>query len=192
MGATSSLNGAESIQGIQCGSLHHQGQVLMSWWQQLRQKKLARFGAAILITFYLLVIGADFVAPYAPCDTETINTGACQPQVNGALLPPTQIYWNNADGQWIGPHVYPTTLEPIDWRNKESKAWQTGIRDLQVDRTQPSPIRLFVKGWNYQFLQLKLPYRLNGLGPTPKSIRSRYFQGLPLTVTYLVPLAQAI
>lgn len=151
----------------------------MSWWQQLRQKKLARFGATILITFYVLVIGADFVAPYAPCDTETINTGACQPQVNGALLPPTQIYWNNADGQWIGPHVYPTTLEPIDWRNKESKAWQTGIRDLQVARTQPSPIRLFVKGWNYRFLQLQLPLPTQFSWSDPKIDQVTVFPGFP-------------
>lgn len=151
----------------------------MSWWQQLRQKKLAQFGATILITLYVLVIGADFVAPYAPCDTDTINSGACQPQVNGALLPPTQIYWHDADGKWIGPHVYPTILEPIDWQNKESKAWQTGIRDLQVDRTQPSPLRLFAKGWDYQFLQTKLPLPTNWSLSDPKIEQVTLFPGFP-------------
>jgi len=152
----------------------------MRWWQQLRQKKLAQFGATILITLYVLVIAADFVAPYAPCDTDTINSGACQPQINGALLPPTQIYWHNAAGQWIGPHVYPTILEPIDWQNKESKAWQTGIRDLQVDRTQPSPIRLFVKGWEYRFLQIKLPLPTQMSVANPNFDQVTVFSGVPL------------
>lgn len=152
----------------------------MNWWQQLRQKKLAQFGATILITLYVLVIAADFVAPYAPCDTDTINSGACQPQVNGALLPPTQIYWHNTAGQWIGPHVYPTILEPIDWQNKESKAWQTGIRDLQVDRTKPSPLRLFVKGWEYRFLQIKLPLPTQVSVANPNFDQVTVFSGVAL------------
>jgi peptide/nickel transport system permease protein len=149
----------------------------MNWWQQLRNRTLARFGATILFVFYVLVMGADFVAPYAPCDTDTINSGACQPQVNGALLPPTQIYWHNADGRWIGPHVYPTTLEPIDWQNKESKAWQTGVRELQIDRTQPSPIRWFVKGWKYSFLQIKLPLPTQWSWSDPKIDQVTVFSG---------------
>ena len=58
-----------------------------SWWQKLKNNPMARFGATVLIIFYVVVIFADFVAPYDPL--------AQQP--NGSLLPPTQIYWRWAD-----------------------------------------------------------------------------------------------
>ena len=63
----------------------------MSWWQKLRANPLARFGATILITLYLAVIFADFVAPYDPYEF----------QPNGSLLPPTPIYLNNQAGGQI-------------------------------------------------------------------------------------------
>ena len=100
----------------------------MNWWKRLRNNPLARLGALILLVFYLAVIGADFVAPYSPYDL----------QVDGALLPPTRIYLRNQSGDWIGPHVYPVSQGTIDL--------ETGSRQLVVDRSRPSPIRLFVKG----------------------------------------------
>ncbi|MBF2079601.1 MAG: ABC transporter permease [Synechococcales cyanobacterium T60_A2020_003] len=111
----------------------------MNWWQKLRKNSLARWGALVLLVFYLTVIFAEFVAPYDPYSS----------QLDGALLPPTQVYWRNETGQFIGPHVYPTTQGPVDL--------ETGDRELRVDRTQPAPIRLFVKGEEYRFLKIKLP-----------------------------------
>jgi peptide/nickel transport system permease protein len=110
----------------------------MNWWQRLRKNSLARLGVLLLLVFYVAVIAADFVAPYDPY--------ASQP--NGSLLPPTQIYWRSA-GQFIGPHVYPTTQGPTDLK--------TGKRELIVDRKHPSPLRLFVSGSTYQLFQLSLP-----------------------------------
>lgn len=106
----------------------------MKWWQRLKTNPLAQFGAGILLVFYLVVIAADFVAPYSPY----------QPQLNGSLLPPSQIYWYNQQQQWIGPHVYPTTQGPVEI--------ETGKRQINVERSQPSPIRLFVKGEPYKIL----------------------------------------
>lgn len=111
----------------------------MNWWQRLRKNSLAQFGAVILLILYIAVFAADFVAPYDPYVS----------QPNGALLPPTQIYWRNQAGEFIGPHVYPTTQGPVDL--------ETGYQEQRVDRQQPSPLRLFVRGWQYQFLQLRLP-----------------------------------
>ena len=111
----------------------------MTWWQRLLKNPLARFGITVLLILYIAVIGADFIAPYDPYTS----------QLDGALLPPTQIYWRNVDHQWIGPHVYPTTQGPIDL--------ETGDRQLIVNRQQPSPVRLLVKGSTYQFLQVQLP-----------------------------------
>ncbi|MGQ4648092.1 ABC transporter permease subunit [Lyngbya aestuarii] len=112
----------------------------MNWWQKLKKNPLARFGALVLLIFYLSVIAADFVAPYDPY--------ASQP--DGSLLPPTQIYWRNQQtGEFIGPHVYLTTQGPTDLK--------TGFRELIVNLEKPSPVRLFVKGVQYKLLEISLP-----------------------------------
>jgi peptide/nickel transport system permease protein len=111
----------------------------MNWWQRLKKNPLARLGGLLLLVFYLAVIAADFVAPYDPY--------ASQP--NGSLLPPTQIYWHTATGQFIGPHVYPVTQGKTDLK--------TGDRQLLVNRQKPSPLRLFVPGPTYKLFQMILP-----------------------------------
>ncbi len=133
----------------------------MNWWKRLKKNNLARFGALLLLVFYLAVIFAEFVAPYDPY--------ASQP--DGALLPPTQIYWRDQSGQWIGPHVYPTTLGPVDL--------QTGDRKLIVDRDQPSPIRLLVQGDEYRILQIKLPLPTQFSLTDPKFDEVELFPGIP-------------
>ena len=119
----------------------------MDWWKKLRRNGLARWGALLLLVFYLGVIGADFIAPYDPYVS----------QVDGSLLPPTQIYWRSRrdplrgapEGNFQGPTVYPTRQLPTDI--------ETGKRPLEVDFSQPSPVRLWVKGDRYQFGQILLP-----------------------------------
>lgn len=112
----------------------------MNWWQRLKKNPLARFGAILLIIFYVSVIGADFFAPYRPNE----------PQANGSLLPPTKIYYQTRDGgRFIGPHVYPTTQGKTDLN--------TGKREIIVDYTKPSPIRLFTAGPEYKLFQVSLP-----------------------------------
>jgi peptide/nickel transport system permease protein len=111
----------------------------MNWWQKLKKNPLARFGALLLILFYVVVIAADFVAPYDPYASQT----------DGSLLPPTQIYWRNPAGQYIGLHVYPTTQGPTELK--------TGNRKLKRDFQKPSPLRLFVSGSTYPLLQIRLP-----------------------------------
>ncbi|WP_019501769.1 ABC transporter permease [Pseudanabaena sp. PCC 6802] len=100
----------------------------MNWWKRLRSNPLACLGAAILIIFYVAAILADFITPYGFDDRPP----------NSALLPPTQIYWQNAQGESIGPHVYPTTQGEVNF--------ETGERSLIVDRTKPAMIRLFSNG----------------------------------------------
>jgi len=111
----------------------------VDWWKKLKNNPLARSGASLLLVFYLTVMAAGFVAPYDP------YVG----QQDGALLPPTRVYWRNQAGEFIGPHVYPST--------QGSVSLETGDRALIVDRTQPSPLGLFVKGD---------PYKLFGVFPT--------------------------
>lgn len=134
----------------------------MNWWKRLKNNTLARIGAVILVVFYLVVIAAEFVAPYDPY--------ASQP--DGALLPPTQVYWQDQkSGQFIGPHVYPTTQGPVDL--------DTGDRKLQVDFNQPSPIRLFVAGDEYRLFQLKLPLPTQFSLTDPKFDEVEVFSGIP-------------
>ena len=126
----------------------------MNWWQKLSKNSLARLGAIILIVFYVVVIFADFFAPYDPYSS----------QVNGSLLPPTPIYFRTWEGRWTTPYVYPVTQGETELA--------TGDRDLIVDYQNPSPIHLFVKGTSYNFLQLKLPL-------PPKFEEVTIFKGIP-------------
>jgi len=125
------------------------------WWQRLKKNPLARFGAVLLLVFYIAVIAADFVAPYDPYDS----------QLNGSLLPPTQIYWRNENRDFVGPHVYPTTQGKTEL--------ETGDRKLTVNFQKPSPVRFFVRGAKYQLFQLRLPL-------PPKFDEVEIFPGIPL------------
>ncbi|MBD1917527.1 MULTISPECIES: ABC transporter permease [Cyanophyceae] len=97
----------------------------MTWWRKLRTNRLAQLGAILLIALYAIALGADFFAPYSPYES----------QLNGSLLPPTQVYWRDAGTGRFFPHVYPTTQGPVDIN--------TGERKIVVDRTQPSALRIF-------------------------------------------------
>jgi peptide/nickel transport system permease protein len=126
----------------------------MNWWYRLKKNPLAQFGAIILIVFYAAAIAANFVAPYDPYAS----------QADGSLLPPTTIYWRNPEtGAFLGPHVYPTTQGVTDL--------ETGDRDLSVDYSQPSPIRLFVPGSTYSLFGLEFNRHLFGtIGPAPLNL----------------------
>ncbi len=132
----------------------------MDWWKRLQKNPLAKFGALLLLVFYLSAIAAEFVAPYDPYAS----------QADGALLPPTQIYWSDQSGNFIGPHVYPTTQGAVDV--------QTGDRQLKVDRSKPSPIRLFVQGDTYRFLQIRLPLPTHVSLTDPKFEEVELFPGI--------------
>ncbi|MCU0526662.1 MAG: ABC transporter permease [Elainella sp. Prado103] len=133
----------------------------MNWWSKLKRNNLAKAGAIVLLVFYLAVIFADLVAPYSPFTS----------QPDGSLLPPTSIYWRTEQGAWIGPHVYPTTQGPV--------SLETGERELRVDRSQPSPIRLWVQGDPYQFLQLKFPLPTQLSWSDPRIEDVVLFPGIP-------------
>jgi peptide/nickel transport system permease protein len=111
----------------------------MNWWQQLNRNGLARLGAITLVTLYAMSIGAEFIAPYDPYES----------QKDGSLLPPTPIHFTNDQGEFIAPVVYPATQGQTDL--------ETGDRALKVDRTKPSPIRFFVTGDPYKLFTIKIP-----------------------------------
>ena len=127
----------------------------MNWWQKLKKNSLARFGATILIVFYLSAIFADFIAPYSPYVS----------QKDGSLLPPTAIHWRSDRGNFTSPFVYPTTQGTTDL--------ETGDRLLIIDRDNPSTLGLFVKGNPYNLFEISLPL-------PPKFETVTLFPGIPL------------
>ena len=133
----------------------------MNLWQRLRNNHLAIFGITVLAVLYVVVIAADFIAPYAPYTS----------QLNGSLLPPTPIYLTLQDGplkgKYIGPHVYLTSQNPTNI--------ETGERNLSINFHNPSPIRLFVKGNSYKLFNLNIP-----LPPSFKEIE--IFPGIPTDI----------
>jgi peptide/nickel transport system permease protein len=133
----------------------------MNWWQRLKKNPLAKLGALLLIVFYLMVIAAEFVAPYNPYSQ----------QKDGALLPPTTVYTRDQNNTWIGPHVYPTTLGPVDLN--------TGDRQLNIDTTNPAPVRFFVPGEDYRILQIKLPLPTQFSLTDPQIKEVEIFPGIP-------------
>jgi peptide/nickel transport system permease protein len=129
----------------------------MNWWQQLKTNNLARLGGIILILLYMIAIGAEFVAPYSPYDS----------QKDGSLLPPTAIHFNSPEGVFLGPHVYPITQGPTDIN--------TGDRELKIDSKQPSPLRLFVSGDSYKLFTVQIPTlpQLGAVKPSKNSGKSK-------------------
>lgn len=106
---------------------------MIDGWQRLKRNSLARLGAVVLLVFYGLILGAECLAPYDPYDSQPDN----------ALLPPTVVYWHDRQGQWLGPHVYPTRQGPLNL--------DTGDRELIINWEQPTPLGLWVKGDPYRF-----------------------------------------
>ena len=127
----------------------------MSWWKKLNKNPLAKFGAIVLIVFYTIVIFADFVAPYKFDDY----------QVNGSLLPPTHIHWQDREGNFTAPHVYPRTQGATDV--------ETGDRKITIDYETPSPVKFFVKGASYNLFEITLPL-------PPKFEPVTIFTGIPI------------
>jgi peptide/nickel transport system permease protein len=129
----------------------------MNWWQQLKTNNLARLGGIILILLYTISIGAEFIAPYSPYES----------QKDGSLLPPTAIHFNSPEGVFLGPHVYPITQGPTDI--------ETGDRELKIDNKQPSPLRLLVSGDPYKLFTIQIPTlpQLGAVKPSKNTGKSK-------------------
>jgi len=104
----------------------------LTWWR-FRKHKVAVASALVVIGFYLVVMGADFLAYADPNASEAQRS----------LMPPQRVHL--FDGWRFSPYVYAVK----------------GARDLQsfkrVYRTDPSekiPVRFFAKGFAYRFLGL--------------------------------------
>src|SRR2546427_3877403 len=114
------------------------------WWR-FRKHRLAVASAVVVVGFYGLVLGADFLA-YADPDAS---------EAQRSLMPPQSIHWS--DGRRFSPHVYAV---------KGARDPQTFKRVYRVDPAEKIPIRFFAEGFEYRFLGL-IPTTRHLIGVEP-------------------------
>jgi len=102
----------------------------LMWWR-FKKHRLAVISAAVVVGFYLVVVGADFLAYSDPDASEAQRS----------LMPPQAVHW--FDGWRFSPHVYGL---------KGARDPQTFKRVYQADPSQKIPIRFFAEGFEYRFL----------------------------------------
>ena len=102
----------------------------LMWWR-FRKHKVAVASALIVIGFYLVVVGADFLAYADP------NTSEAQ----RSLMPPQRIHW--FDGGRFAPYVHGL---------KGARDPQSFKRVYRADPDAKIAIRFFARGFEYRFL----------------------------------------
>ncbi|MGH7307783.1 MAG: ABC transporter permease [Candidatus Rokuibacteriota bacterium] len=116
----------------------------LMWWR-FRKHRVAVASAAVVAAFYLVVIGADFLA-YADPDAS---------EAQRSLMPPQRVFW--LDGWHFSPYVHAV---------KGARDPQTFKRVYRADPTQKIPIRFFAEGFEYRVLGL-IPTTRHLIGVDP-------------------------
>lgn len=123
---------AETAEPIDLASASKEDVGELSQWQlmvrRFMQSKLSVFGGIVIVLLYLMVIFADFIAPYHYDDQ----------RADGIFAPPTKIRFQNG---WIGVYGVKTEL------NEETFAW-----DFVEDPNVFYPIKFFIRSWPYKLL----------------------------------------
>ena len=102
----------------------------LMWWR-FRKHKLAVASGVVVIGFYLVVLGADFLA-YADPNASEAQRG---------LMPPQRIHW--FDGGQFAPYVHGIT---------GARDPQTFKRVYRIDPNKKVPLRFFAQGFEYHWL----------------------------------------
>ena len=104
----------------------------LMWWR-LRRHKLAMIAGIVLIIFYSVALGADFLSTSDPT----------QPEAQRGLMSPQPIHL--FDGWMPRPHVLAISgkRDPVTFQ-----------RVYEVDPDTKIPIRFFARGFEYEFLGL--------------------------------------
>lgn len=107
-------------------------QLQLTWWR-FRRHKLAVISLVIIVLFYLVAIFADFLATTDPHATDARRS----------FIPPQAIHFFDEEG--FNPHVF--GLRGV--RNP-----RTFQLSYQPDPSRKVPVRMFVRGYTYNFLGL--------------------------------------
>jgi len=104
----------------------------LMWWR-FRKHKVAVASAVVVLGFYMVVLGADFLAYADPNASEAQRS----------LMPPQRVYW--LDGWQFGPWVHGVkgARDPLTFK-----------RVYRPDPTQKVRIRFFAEGFEYRLLGL--------------------------------------
>jgi peptide/nickel transport system permease protein len=102
----------------------------LTWWR-FQRHRVAVASGIVVIGFYLVVLGADFLAYADPNASEAQRS----------LMPPQRVHW--FEGWRFRPHVYGV---------KGARDPQTFRRVYLADPAQKIPIRFFAEGFEYRFL----------------------------------------
>ena len=128
----------------------------LMWWR-FRKHKVAVASALVVIGFYLVVLGADFLAYADPNASEAQRS----------LMPPQRVYWFD-DGRF-SPHVYGV---------KGARDPQTFKRVYVADLERKIPVRFFAEGFEYRLFGLIPTTRhLIGVGGGPESAPAVFLLG---------------
>jgi len=122
----------------------------LMWWR-FRKHRVAVASGVVVIGFYLVVLGADFLAYADPNASEAQRS----------LMPPQRVYL--LDGWAFRPHVYAV---------KGARDPQTFKRVYQTDPSQRIYLRFFAEGFEYRFLGL-IPTSRHLIGVEPGFDASR-------------------
>ena len=116
----------------------------LMWWR-FRKHRLAVASCLVVVGFYLVVLGADFLAYSDPLASEAQRS----------LMPPQPVHW--FDEGRFRPHVYgfKGARDPLTFK-----------RVYQPDPSQKIPVRFFAKGFEYHFLGL-IPMSRHLIGVDP-------------------------
>ena len=101
----------------------------LMWWR-FRRHKVAIFAAGVLLVFYMMAVGAEFLSTGDPQESNKFKQ----------YLRPQQIRWFD-DG--FSPHVLAVTGE----RNL-----QTFLKEYIIHEDQKIPLKFFARGGTYDFL----------------------------------------
>jgi peptide/nickel transport system permease protein len=102
----------------------------LMWWR-FRKHKVAVASGVVVLGFYLVVLGADFLAYADPNASEAQRS----------LMPPQRVYW--FDGWQLAPYVHGF---------KGARDPQTFKRVYRPDPAQKIRIRFFAEGFEYRVL----------------------------------------
>lgn len=128
--ASTAAHGPGAVAPAEDRRLYIASQWQLTWWR-FRRHRVAVASGIVVIGFYLVVLGADFLAYADPNASEAQRS----------LMPPQSIHW--FDGWRFRPHVYAV---------KGARDPQTFRRVYREDPAQKIPIRFFAEGFEYRFL----------------------------------------
>lgn len=102
-------------------------------WMRFRKHRLAMVAGIVLIIFYILAVFAPFFSPHDPYERS----------LDYKQAPPQVLHFVDKNGFHWRPFIYPL---------KSEMDMETFAIVYTEDKTKPTPIQFFVRGYSYKLL----------------------------------------